>query len=60
MSLEIPKLLQTDSAYVDDVVALRDGRLGMVSLDVGAKREDVSRQRLVQGEQTEILGCDFG
>ena len=60
MSLEVPKLLQSDTADIDNVIALGDGGLGVVSLDVGAQREDEPRQRLVQGEQAEVLGSDLG
>lgn len=60
MGLEVPKLLQSDVADIHNVVALRDGRLGVISRDVGAQRKDEPRQRLVQSEQAEVLGSDLG
>jgi hypothetical protein len=57
---EVPKLLQAHSANVDNVVALRYGRLGVLSVDGGAQRLHESDQGLIQGEQTEVLGRDLG
>lgn len=50
MPLEIPELLKPNTANVDNVVALRDGRLWVATRDHGTKRSDESCQILVQGE----------
>jgi len=54
--LQIPELLQSNSADVHDVVALRDGGFGVAARDHGAQRRHISGQRLIQGEQPHVLG----
>jgi hypothetical protein len=55
MALQIPKLLESNALDIHDVVALGDGRLGMVARHHRAQRRHEPRQRLVQGEQADIL-----
>lgn len=56
MSLEIPKLLQSNAAYIHDIVTLRDGRFGVFPGDSGAQRLHKSCQVFVEREQAEVLG----
>lgn len=60
MALEIPKLLQANTTDIHNVVALRDGRLWVAAGHHGAQRCDESCERLIQGEQAEVLGRDIG
>ena len=59
MALQVPELLQPNIANIDDVVALRDGRLGMRPCDHRAEGRDEAGEGLIEGEQAEVLGCDF-
>jgi hypothetical protein len=47
MSLQIPKLLQSHSADVDNIIALGNGRLGMFPGDGGAQGLYKPSQRLI-------------
>jgi hypothetical protein len=58
--LQVPKLLQSHPTDVDDVVALRYRCLGMFAVYGRTKGHDKACQRLVQGEQAQVLGRDFG
>jgi hypothetical protein len=55
MSLQVPELLQTYSANIHDIVTLRNRSFGVATRDHGAQRRHISGQRLVQGEQADIL-----
>ena len=53
MRPQIPKLLQSYTTYVHDVIALRDGRSGVVSIhERRAQRHHEADQVLVECEET--------
>lgn len=56
VTLQVPKLLQSDPADIHNIVTLRDGGFGVAARNHGAQRRDIARQRFVQGEQADILG----
>lgn len=60
VGLEIPELLKPYPANVHNVVALRNRRLGMRSVDSRAQWYDVSRQRLVERKEAKVLRGDLG
>lgn len=60
MGLEIPELFQANVANVDNVVALRNGRLGIYAGHHGAQWGVESCEQLIEGEEAHVLGRDIG